>query len=252
MDGGARVTVTLSPDALAREAAGMAAAVLEAAVAERGVANAMFATGNSQLGLVDVLVRHTEGVPWDAVTVFHMDEYLGIGPEHPASFQRWIRDRIVVPAKPRGAHYLDGRAPPDEECARYANLLAEHPLDLCCLGIGENGHLAFNDPAVAHFDDPFDVKVVVLDDRCRRQQVGEGHFPTVADVPERALTVTIPALLRATRVVVSVPEARKAEAVRDAITGPVDSSCPASILQRRPQAAVFLEPASASLLPSGG
>ncbi len=121
---------------------------------------------------------------------------------------------------------------PTRECDRYASLLALHPLDLCCLGIGENGHLAFNDPPVADFEDPLDVKVVTLDEGCRRQQVDEGHFPTDADVPAQAMTVTIPALLRADRVLAVVPEARKAGPVRAALEGPVTTACPASILQR--------------------
>jgi glucosamine-6-phosphate deaminase len=177
-----------------------------------------------------------------------MDEYVGVGPDHPAGFRHWIHDRIAARAHPRAVHYLDGLAPPAAECHRYAALLEAHPLDLCCLGIGENGHLAFNDPPVADFDDPLDVKVVTLDGACRRQQVNEGHFPTEADVPAQAMTVTIPALLRAHRVLAVVPEARKAGPVRVALEGPVGTSCPASILQRTSHASVFLDPDSAALL----
>ena len=208
----------------------------------------MFATGNSQLAFIHELVSATDDVPWGDVVVFHMDEYVGMGPEHPASFQRWIRRRIVEPARPRSAYYLDGLADPDTECRRYAGLLRQFPLDLCCLGIGENGHLAFNDPPVADFEDPEDVKVVVLDEGCRRQQVNEGHFAGYDDVPERAMTVTIPALLRARRVLAVVPEGRKAEPVRAALEGPVTTSCPASALRRTPQATVFLDRDSARLL----
>jgi glucosamine-6-phosphate deaminase len=234
--------------ALARAAADEAASVLRRAVAENGTAHAMFATGNSQLAFVDALVAHTDAVPWSDVIVFHMDEYVGIGPDHPASFQRWIRKRIGEPAAPLATHYIDGLAPPEAECQRYAGLLRAFPLDLCCLGIGENGHLAFNDPPVADFTDARDVKVVTLDDRCRRQQVDEGHFATDGDVPERAVTVTIPALLRAGRVLAVVPDARKAVPVRDALEGEVSTSCPASILQRTPHATVYLDPDSARLL----
>jgi glucosamine-6-phosphate deaminase len=210
----------------------------------------MFATGNSQLAFVDRLVEPSMDIPWGDVVIFHMDEYVGIGPEHPASFQRWIRERIEQPTHPRAAHYLEGRADPARECERYSELLATHPLDLCCLGIGENGHLAFNDPGVADFDDPLDVKVVELDAACRRQQVGEGHFATDADVPALAMTVTIPALLRATRVLAIVPEARKANAVRDALHSPVATSCPASILRQTPEATIFLDSDSAGALPA--
>ncbi len=242
------VRVLPDTDSLAREAADQAAATIRQAVAANGVAHAMFATGNSQLAFVDALVARTHDVPWGDVVVFHMDEYVGIGPEHPASFQRWIRQRIVDPTAPRAAHYLDGRAGPEAECRRYADLLRQHPLDLCCLGIGENGHLAFNDPPVADFDDALDVKVVVLDEGCRHQQVNEGHFATDRDVPERAITVTIPALLRAHRVLVVVPEARKAGPVRAALEGPVTTSCPASALQRSAHTTIFLDSDSARLL----
>jgi len=244
------VALLPSPEALAAAAADEASRILHEAVDRRGVAHAMFATGNSQLGFVEALLSTHPTPPWGDVAVFHMDEYVGVGPDHPAGFRHWIHDRIAVRAHPRVTHYLDGLAEPDEECARYAQLLADHPLDLCCLGIGENGHLAFNDPPVADFEDPLDVKVVTLDEACRRQQVNEGHFPTDADVPARAMTVTIPALLRADRVLAVVPEARKAEPVRTALKGPVSPSCPASILQRTPHATIFLDPDSGALLRS--
>lgn len=242
--------MSVLPDtaAMARVAADHAAAVLRAAVETNGVANAMFATGNSQLAFIAELVTRTPGVPWADVVVFHMDEYVGIGPEHPASFQRWIRQRIVEPTGPRAAHYIDGLGPPEAECRRYTELLGENPLDLCCLGIGENGHLAFNDPPVADFDDPLDAKVVALDPDCRRQQVNEGHFASDAEVPDLAVTVTIPALLRAGAVLAVVPEARKAEPVRAALEGPVTTACPASILQRTPHATILLDADSGRLL----
>jgi glucosamine-6-phosphate deaminase len=246
--GQARVVVHPDVTGMARAAADQAAEVMRAAVQARGVANVMFATGNSQLAFIDTLVARTPAVPWADTVVFHMDEYVGVGPDHPAGFQRWIRERIVEPTSPRAAHYVDGLGDPDEACARYSDLLAHHPLDLCCLGIGENGHLAFNDPGVADFDDPLDVKVVELDTACRQQQVNEGHFPDMASVPSHALTVTIPALLRASRVMAIVPEARKAEPVRAALTGPISADCPASALQTTAQATVYLEPESARLL----
>jgi glucosamine-6-phosphate deaminase len=243
--------VHVHPDAaaLARAAAAQAATVMRGAAETRGAAHVMFATGNSQIEFVRALIEDTPDVPWEHTIVFHMDEYVGVGPDHPAGFQRWIRERITDAAHPRVAHYLDGLAPPDSECERYAELLRRHPLDLCCLGIGENGHLAFNDPPVADFDDPLDVKVVELDAGCRRQQVNEGHFAGLDDVPTRAMTVTIPALLRAGTVLAIVPEARKAEPVLAALTGPVSTACPASALRRMEHASIHLEPASARLLP---
>ncbi len=244
-------TVRVLPDvpAMARAAADEAAAVLQAAVAAKGTAHAMFATGNSQLAFTRALVHETAGVPWAQTVVFHMDEYVGVGPDHPAGFQRWIRERIVVPARPRAAYYVEGLGDPEAECVRYAELLERFPLDLCCLGVGENGHLAFNDPPVADFADPRDVKVVELEAACRRQQVDEGHFPAIEDVPARAITVTIPALLRAARVLAVVPESRKAAPVAAALTGPIGPACPASALRTIAHATVYLEPASARLLP---
>jgi glucosamine-6-phosphate deaminase len=236
-------------DALATDAAAEALVVLRAAIDECGRANVMLATGTSQLGFLGRLVE-TAGtaIEWSRVTGFHMDEYVGLPATHPASFQRYMRERVGA-YLPFGAfHYLDGDADADAEAARYAGLLEANPVDLCCLGIGENGHLAFNDPPVADFDDPLVVKVVELDDRCKLQQVGEGHFATIADVPPRAITVTVPGLLRAGRVLAIVPEARKAEPVRAALEGPIATACPASILRREPHATLYLDRDSASLL----
>ena len=247
--GGATVVVHRDVEAMARAAANEARDVMRAAARAHGVVHAMFATGNSQLAFVRALVEDTEGVPWSDTVVFHMDEYVGIRPDHPAGFQRWIRDRIVEPAQPKAAYYVGGLGDAASECDRYAGLLRQHPLHLCCLGIGENGHLAFNDPPVADFDDPLDVKIVELDAACRRQQVNEGHFPDLEAVPAHAITVTIPALLRAGRVLAIVPEARKAEPVRTALTGPIGTQCPASALRTIDHATIHLEPESARLLP---
>jgi glucosamine-6-phosphate deaminase len=246
--GGARVFFHRSVTEMADAAADQAAGIMRRAVETRGVAHVMFATGNSQLAFIDTLVSHRPDVPWGHTIVFHMDEYVGVGPDHPAGFQRWIRERIVERTNPRAAYYVDGLGDAAEECGRYARLLAQYPLDLCCLGIGENGHLAFNDPPVADFADPLDVKEVELDPTCRQQQVNEGHFPELASVPSHAITVTVPALLRATEIMAIVPEARKAEPVRAALTGPISPRCPASALQSNSHATVHLEPASAHLL----
>jgi len=245
---GLEVRVHPDPASLALDAAERAAAVLREVVAEQGSARAMFATGNSQLAFVDALTSFHSGdgerdVPWHAVDVFHMDEYVGVGPDHPAGFQRWIRERIAERVHPRSVEYLDGLAAladPGRECQRYAELLSQG-MDLVCLGVGENGHLAFNDPGVADFDDPLDVKVVTIDDACRRQQVGEGHFPDVDAVPAQAMTVTVPALLRATVVLAIVPEGRKAHAVHDALTDPVSTRCPASILRACDNVTLYLD-----------
>jgi len=244
------LSVVVYPDvrAMARAAADLAATAISEAVETRGVAHAMFATGNSQLAFVDELINRTTGVAWERTIVFHMDEYVGLGPDHPASFQRWIRERIADVVHPLAVHYVNGLGDPAAECARYSELLTTYPLDLCCLGIGENGHLAFNDPGVADFEDPFQVKVIELDAACRRQQVNEGHFPDIAAVPAEAITVTIPALLAARRVLAVVPEARKAEPVRAALLGPRTTACPASALRSARNATLVLETDSARLL----
>ena len=210
----------------------------------------MLATGTSQLTFLSRLIEAAgANIDWSRVTGFHMDEYVGLPPTHPASFQRYMRERVAAHLPFGAFHYLDGSArDPEREAARYARLLEKHPIDLCCLGIGENGHLAFNDPPVADFDDPLVVKVVELDDRCKLQQVGEGHFATFADVPPRAITVTVPGLLRAGHAMAIVPEVRKAEPVRAALEGPLGTECPASILRRQSHATLFLDPDSASLL----
>jgi glucosamine-6-phosphate deaminase len=234
--------------AMARHAAVTAAGAIRSSIATRGRANVMFASGASQLAFLVELAQLPD-VDWGSVTGFHMDEYVGVAGDAPESFARYMRERIVEPLHPGEFHYLDGAArDPEAECARYTALLADHPLDLCCLGIGENGHLAFNDPPVADFTDPLTVKVVELDDACKRQQVGEGHFPSIGAVPPYAMTVTIPALLRATVALTIVPESRKAVAVRDALDGPVSTRCPASILQRTAHAVVYLDRDSAALL----
>jgi glucosamine-6-phosphate deaminase len=231
---------------LGRDAAADAAAAIRAAVEARGHANVMFATGNSQFAFLDALTARTD-VDWPAVVGFHMDEYVGIDPDHPASFRRYLRERLVERTHPGAFHYVEGdAADPEHECVRYAALLREQPLDLCCLGVGENGHLAFNDPPVADFDDPRDVKVVALDEACRRQQVGEGHFATLDDVPPSAITVTIPALLHARRMQAVVPDARKRAAIHAALTGPVTTACPASALRTHPDATLYLDEHSAA------
>ena len=244
------LTVRVGTDigVMARDAAGEAASVLRAALDARGEANVMLATGNSQLAFLAELVQMPD-IAWAGVRAFHMDEYVGLSPSHSASFQRYMRERVAAQLPVKEFHYLSGDAPdPEAEAVRYEGLLRAHPLDLCCAGIGENGHLAFNDPPVADFDDPRAVKIVALEPESRRQQVGEGHFATIDDVPTHAITVTIPALLAAGRVLVIVPEARKAKPVHTALYGPITTACPASILRRQANAILYLDPASSALL----
>ncbi|GAA4206332.1 6-phosphogluconolactonase [Actinocatenispora rupis] len=233
--------------AVAAAAAAHTAAVLRDRVAANGAARVVVATGNSQLPFVRAL--RGEDVPWSRVTVFHMDEYVGVGDDHPASFRRWIRREVTEPYGPAVVHYIDGTAgDPAAECDRYEELLRAAPVDLVCLGIGENGHLAFNEPDVADPDDTRWARIVELTDVSRRQQVGEGHFPDLAAVPATAISLTVPALLGAAVVQAVVPEARKAAAVRAALTGPVGRHCPASLLRTHPGAVLFLDRDSAGQL----
>lgn len=233
---------------LAADAAARAQGCLQTALTRQGTAAAILATGNSQLQFLDALVA-LGGVDWSRVTLFHMDEYLGLDDRHRASFRRYMRERVEARVKPAAFHYLAGDTLlPLTECERYTQLLRAQPIDLCCLGIGENGHIAFNDPPVADFADPHAVKLVKLDEACRQQQVGEGHFPNLDAVPQYAFTLTIPMLCSARRMLCIVPEKRKATAVRDALQGPVQTACPASFLRQQAQGTLFLDADSASLL----
>ena len=211
-------------------------------------ARVVFATGASQYNFLDILCA-APAIDWSLVTAFHLDEYVGIAADHPASFRRYLHERLFSRLPFGAIHLLQGDAPdPVAECRRYANLLAESPVDVACVGIGENGHLAFNDPP-ADFHTSAGVHIVELDEACRRQQVSEGHFPSLADVPPQALSMTVPAILAARTISCVVPDARKAEAVRCTLKGPIDPACPASALRTHPGCLVYLDSASAGLLP---
>jgi glucosamine-6-phosphate deaminase len=245
-----RLRVAISPTAaeMGALAAAHVAAKLKQAVAERGEANLILGTGASQYPLHDVLLGLE--VEWNRVNLFHLDEYIGIGDDHPASFRKFLRERIAEKVSPRSANYLAGDAPDiDAEIRRYARLLTECPVDVACIGIGENGHIAFNDPGVADFNDPELLKVVEMDDACRKQQVGEGWFPSLADVPERAVTLTVTAIMNCRSLCCTVPDERKSEAVRRALLQDISTVCPASIMRRHGDAALFLDRFAASRLP---
>jgi glucosamine-6-phosphate deaminase len=242
-----RVAVYRSSTDAGEAAAACAARLIRSARAKRDLVRVIAATGNSQIPLVDALVK--ENVDWSAVELFHMDEYVGIAADHPSSFRHWIRTRLAERDHPRATHYIEGDAADLQSViAQYARLLEQAPIDIAFVGFGENGHIAFNDPPVADFRDPAMLKVVTLDESCRRQQAGEGHFKDIASVPSKAVTITCPGLLRARSWVCCVPEGRKAQAVRDALEGPISEACPASLVRRHPDAHVFLDADSASKL----
>ncbi len=229
-------------------AASAAAGILRGAIAARGRARVVVSTGNSQLDFIEALVVAPD-LDWSAVEAFHLDEYAGMPITHPASFRLWLKTRLADRVPLRAMHYLNGDAPDvDAECRRYGALLAGAPIDAGFIGIGENGHIGFNDPPVADFADPLAVKIVRLDPACRRQQVGEGHFESISVVPECALSLTCPTITGMTNLICCVPELRKAAAVRNTIEGPISTSCPASILRTHPLAQLFLDADSASAL----
>ena len=218
------------------------------AIRTRGSAAAILATGNSQLQFLDTLIG-LGGIDWSKVTLFHMDEYLGIPGAHEGSFRFYMKHRVETRVTPKAFHYIEGDAPePIKECERYEALLRQQPIDLCCLGVGENGHLAFNDPPVADFNESRWVKIVKLDEANRRQQAGYGYFKTLEEVPLYGVTLTVPALLSASCVLCLAPEKRKAKPVHDALKGPISASCPASALRARSQAILLIDDAAASLL----
>jgi len=235
--------------------AGMGAAAAAAAetaireiLARQPVARVIFASAPSQNEFLAGL-RASREVDWTRVEAFHMDEYLGIAAGHPASFCRFLKDRLFNAAPVRAFHELRGDAADwKAECERYAGLLAQAPPDLVALGIGENGHLAFIDPPVCDFNDPQAVRLVDLEEVCRAQQVHDGMFASLDDVPKQALSLTIPVFLRTPRAVCMVPGPTKARAVKAALEGPIGEACPASILRRHPNATLFLDRESAGLL----
>jgi glucosamine-6-phosphate deaminase len=208
----------------------------------------IFATGASQLDTLETLTR-IEDIPWDRVRGFHLDEYVGLPIEHRASFRRYLRENLTRKVDMMAFDEVDGTASdPDQFCRVYAGRLAAASPKLALLGVGENGHLAFMDPAVADFNDPQDVKVVSLDAACRAQQVAEGWFNSLEEVPERAISVTIPAILRVPKLIVSVPGIRKAAIMRRTLQETISTSCPASILRTHSDVTVYLDQESASEL----
>lgn len=200
----------------------------------------IFAAAPSQSHMLDELAG-APGIDWNRVTAFHMDEYIGLPEGHPSGFGSWLQ-RHFFQRVPLGAvHLLHPGADPQLSAQRYAALLNEAPIDVVCLGIGDNGHIAFNDPPVADFNDPLDVKVVDLDDDCRQQQVDDDCFPSFAQVPKKAITLTVPRLLNAGRLFAVVPGRRKREAVRNTLYGPVSAACPASILRTHPACTLYID-----------
>lgn len=242
------VMVLADRAALGKAAAMKASDILRAALKTKDHLRVVFAAAPSQNEMLAALVADTR-IDWSRIEAFHMDEYLGLGTGAPQLFGSYLYYHIFSRVPLARVHYLDGQATDHAyECARYTMLLQQGPIDLVCMGIGENGHIAFNDPPVADFDDSAFVKVVTLDEACRRQQVHDGCFPDIEQVPRHALTLTVPALMSAHALVASVPGPAKAMAVRDTLQGPIATSCPASILRNHPAAHLFLDHDASALL----
>ena len=248
--GNLKVEAYESTEAMGKAAAEAAAESIRALATQSDTVGVIFATGASQMTMLQALTS-IPGLSWDKVVGFHMDEYLGISGDHPASFRRYLRDRLTSKVSMRRFYGVNGSTDdPEETCREYTDLLKQYNPQLCLLGIGENGHLAFNDPAEADFEDPLDTKIVSLDGQCRQQQVSEGWFGSLAEVPTRALTLTIPTLLRVPRLIATVPGERKAHIVHRTLTEEISTQCPATIMRNHPDATVYLDPASATELPA--
>jgi len=233
---------------MAAAAAASAARAINKAIEDKGRANIILATGTSQLEMLKNLTE-AETVDWAKVTMFHLDEYIDMGADHPASFRKFLKERFVekVPGL-KAVYFVNGdAADPQQECQRVGSLITEHPIDAAMVGIGENGHLAFNDPpADFETDEPY--LVVELDEKCRKQQLGEGWFETLVQVPRQAISMSIRQIVKSACLIVTVPDKRKAEAVKNALEGKVTPMCPASILQRHKNCKIFLDAEAASLL----
>ncbi|RDB07245.1 glucosamine-6-phosphate deaminase [Runella aurantiaca] len=226
-----------------------AAELVRNAIAAKGFANVILATGASQFGTLQALIADT-AIDWSQVTMFHLDEYIGLPLSHPASFRKYLKERFLEQVPPlKASHLIDGEGDPEEECARLGALIAQFPIDVALVGIGENGHLAFNDPP-ADFDTENPYIVVNLDEPCRRQQMNEGWFPTLDDVPKQAISMSVKQIMKTAHLICSVPDLRKAQAVKDCLEHEVSNLYPASILQKHPNCSLYLDELSASLLSS--
>jgi glucosamine-6-phosphate deaminase len=244
-----KITKSKDKKELGQHAAATAAEFIRSAIRETGQANIIVATGASQFEVLEALVKEKD-IAWQNITAFHLDEYVGLPITHPASFRKYLWERFVsqLPLPLKAFHYIAGdTGNPAVECNRLKQIIKDHPIDVAFVGIGENGHLAFNDPP-ADFTTNEPYLVVNLDEACRKQQSGEGWFKTLADVPKQAISMSCRQIMQTKTIIVSVPDARKAKATNATLEGPVTNAVPASILQQHENCFLFLEPASASLL----
>ena len=244
-----RLIICDSKEELGKRAGSDGAEKIREAIRERGQANIILATGASQFEMLATLVK-APGVDWSRVTCFHLDEYIGLSETHPASFRKYLKERFARQVQVRAFHFLNGEADPKVECRRVGEIIRQHPIDAAFVGVGENGHIAFNDPP-ADFATEEPYLVVDLDEACRRQQLGEGWFRSLEEVPRQAISMSVRQILNSRQIICSVPDARKDKAVKACFDGPVSPLAPSSILQEHPGAAIYLDRDSAALLRRG-
>ena len=239
------IIISETKEELGGQAAEQGARLINEAIAQNGKANVIVATGASQFEMLNELVK--QDVDWSKVTAFHLDEYIGLPVTHPASFRKYLKERFVDKVNIKEFHYVNGENDPQAECDRLGEIIKKHPIDVAFIGIGENSHLAFNDPP-ADFDveDPY--IVVELNEACKKQQMGEGWFATIDDVPDKAISMSIKQIMKSKNIICSVPDERKAWAVQKAVKGEVTNMIPASILKKHDKTWLFLDNGSASLL----
>lgn len=243
------MTISISPNPLelGQKAGKIGAELIKKSITSQGFANVILATGTSQFETLKQLLSE-KGIDWSKVTVFHLDEYLGLPITHPASFRKYLLERFFVHVPQLKAyHLIDGENDPEKECERLSTLIQNHPIDVAFVGIGENGHLAFNDPP-ADFKTDKPYLVVNLDHACRMQQFGEGWFPNLEAVPTQAISMSIRQIMKSKAIICSVPDLRKAQAVKDCLEGEINNLHPASILQSHPNCQIFLDEPASSLL----
>ncbi len=231
---------------MGKAAAQAAALAIRRTVEEKGEANVIFAAAPSQNEMLEALLA--EDIDFSKVNGFHMDEYMGLGPGDAQSFATYLTEHLFGKVTFKSVHFIDARGEVREVCQRYEALLTKYPPDVVCMGIGENGHIAFNDPPTADFQDPAMIKIVELEEVCRKQQVHDGCFESLQKVPTHALTLTVPALMAARYIICTVPGPTKAEAVEKMLRGKVGEHCPATALRRHAHAEMFLDADSASRL----
>jgi len=240
------IIISTSKQELGQRAAALGADLIRKAISQNGEANIIVATGASQFEMLSALIE--EEIDWSKVNGFHLDEYIGLPVDHPASFRKYLKERFVDKINPQNFYYVDGEQDPAAECVRLGDIMKNYPIDVAFVGIGENAHLAFNDPP-ADFQIKKAFLAVNLDEACRTQQLNEGWFNGLAEVPKQAISMSIHQILQSKHIICSVPDERKSIAVSKSLYGPVTPEIPASVLQNHSSTYFFLDQESASRIP---